>query len=362
MPEQTQPQLPGRLGNPSLTLRDDPRADPRMIKAMDEFGLLDEAPPLPVSARSSVDELLAFCAMAEEGYEALNNAVTSMWPPLTGVHRETQVIKGIDDNEITLYIHRPEKVQGTLPGILHIHGGGMVLMSAAGSMYDRWRSELAATGLVVVGVEFRNGAGKLGPHPFPAGLNDCSAALHWMGDHKADLDISGIVVSGESGGGNLSLATCLKAKQDDALRAIDGVYAQCPNVSNRYLDKDPSLPSLIENDELGLSCTMMAALFKLYDPTGENAKNPLAWPLHAEVSELKGLPPHFISVCELDPLRDEGLAYNRKLLEAGVTSSSRTINGVTHAGDMSYRAAMPEVYLSSIRDIKSFAEDVCKTN
>lgn len=362
MPEQKQLQLPGRLGNPILMLRDDPRADPRMIKAMDEFGLLDEAPPLPVSARSNVDELLAFCAMAEEGYEALNNALTSMWPPLTGVHRETQVIKGIDDNEITLYIHRPEKVQGTLPGILHIHGGGMVLMSAAGSMYDRWRSELAATGLVVVGVEFRNGAGRLGPHPFPAGLNDCSVALHWMSDHKAQLDISGIVVSGESGGGNLSLATCLKAKKDDALRAIDGVYAQCPSVSNRYLDKDPSLPSLFENDELGLSCTMMAALFKLYDPTGENAKNPLAWPLHAEISELKGLPPHFISVCELDPLRDEGLAYNRKLLEAGVTSSSRTINGVTHAGDMSYRAAMPEVYLSSIRDIKSFAEDVCKTN
>ena len=132
--------------------------------------------------------------------------------------------------------------------------------------------------------------------------------LRYIGwrDHKADLDISGIVVSGESGGGNLSLATCLKAKQDDALRAIDGVYAQCPNVSNRYLDKDPSLPSLIENDELGLSCTMMAALFKLYDPTGENATNPLAWPLHAEISELKGLPPHFISVCQLDPLRDEG--------------------------------------------------------
>ena len=50
----------------------------------------------------------------------------------------------------------------------------MVLMSADGPIYDRWRSELAATGLVVVGVEFRNGAGKLGPHPFPAGLNDCT--------------------------------------------------------------------------------------------------------------------------------------------------------------------------------------------
>ena len=74
----------------------------------------------------------------------------------------------------------------------------------------------------------------------------------------------------------------------------------------------------------------------------------------------KVYPPHFISACQLDPLRDEGLAYTRKLLDAGVTASSRTINGVTHAGDMSYRTAMPEVYSSSILDIKRFADSVCK--
>ncbi|MFZ8990525.1 MAG: alpha/beta hydrolase fold domain-containing protein, partial [Pseudohongiellaceae bacterium] len=73
-------------------------------------------------------------------------------------------------------------------------------------------------------------------------------------------------------------------------------------------------------------------------------------------------PPHFISVCELDPLRDEGIAYTRRLVEAGVTASCRTINGVTHAGDISYRAAMPEVYEATIRDIKSFAESVCGTS
>ncbi|MFZ8990937.1 MAG: alpha/beta hydrolase [Pseudohongiellaceae bacterium] len=356
------PKQPGRLGNPNLTLRDDPRADPRMIQAMEQLGLLDAA-PIPISAESGIDEVLAFCDMAEEGYEMLNNTVTSDWPELTGVVRETAVIKGVDDNDITLYIHRPERHANQsdekLPGILHIHGGGMVLMSAAGSLYDRWRGDLAATGMVVVGVEFRNGGGKLGPHPFPAGLNDCASALAWMNENKASLGISGIVVSGESGGGNLSLATCLKAKQDNKLTAIDGIYAQCPNVSNRYLDKDPALPSLFENDELGLSCSMMAALFKLYDPEGTNATNPLAWPLHASQQDMQGLPPHFISVCELDPLRDEGIAYTRALVEAGVTASCRTINGVTHAGDISYRAAMPEVYEASIRDIKGFAESVC---
>lgn len=356
------PKKPGRLGDPNLTLRDDPRADPRMIAAMEKLGLLETA-PLPISSLSGIEELLSFCDMAEEGYEMLNDTVTSSWPEAADVVRETEIIKGADDNDITLYIHRPtdhaQQNDEKLPGILHIHGGGMVLMSAAGSIYDRWRSDLAATGMVVIGVEFRNGGGKLGPHPFPAGLNDCASALAWMNRNKAALGISGIVISGESGGGNLSLATCLKAKRDNQLSAINGVYAQCPNVSNRYLDKDPGLPSLFENDELGLSCSLMAALLKLYDPTGENASNPLAWPLHATHEDLQELPPHFISVCELDPLRDEGIAYARALIDAGVTASCRTINGVTHAGDMSYRDAMPEVYEASIRDIKGFAESVC---
>jgi acetyl esterase/lipase len=61
----------------------------------------------------------------------------------------------------------------------------------------------------------------------------------------------------------------------------------------------------------------MGALAKLYDPTGDNATNPLAWPYHAQPSDLQGLPPHVISVNQLDPLRDEGLAYFRKLLDAG---------------------------------------------
>ena len=93
----------------------------------------------------------------------------------------------------------------------------MVIMSAADTPYVRWRDELAAMGMVVVGVEFRNGAGKLGNHPFPAGLNDCMSGLQWTFDNKTELGISRIVVSGESGGGNLSLAMSLKAKKDDKL-------------------------------------------------------------------------------------------------------------------------------------------------
>ena len=109
------PQLPGRLGNPDITLRDDPRADPRMLAAMDALGLLEPQPPAPVNASSSLEELLAFCVAAEEGYEQLNQIVTRDWPPLTGVTQETRTIKGVDDNDVTLYIHRPNNTSGPLP-------------------------------------------------------------------------------------------------------------------------------------------------------------------------------------------------------------------------------------------------------
>ena len=212
--------------------------------------------------------------------------------------------------------------------------------------------------MVVVGVEFRNGGGKLGPHPFPAGLDDCAAGLQWTFDNKDALEVSRIVVSGESGGGNLSIATALAAKRDGRLDQIDGVYALCPYISNAYATRDPSLPSLWENDGYLLSCATMGARAKVYDPDDENATNPLAWPYHASTTDLQGLPPHVISVNQLDPLRDEGLAFFAKLLAAGVAARSRTVNGTCHAGDMLFRAALDDVYNATIRDIKGFADSL----
>jgi acetyl esterase len=351
------PVLPGRLGSPGMTLRDDPRADPRMIAAMEPFGLADPPEAAPVDSGSPIEALLEFVAVAEEGFEALFGALSEGLPELAGVTRTVEVIKGVDGNDVTLYVHRPAD-SATRPGVLHLHGGGMVLLEAAGTSYARLRDELAATGLVVVGVEFRNAGGKHGPHPFPAGLNDCASALRWVIDNRAVLGISKLVVSGESGGGNLSLATTLKAKRDDLLGHIDGVYAMCPYISNAYAAPPTELTSLFENDEYFLSCRMMGALARVYDPTGEHATDPLAWPFHATVEDLTGLPPHVISVNQLDPLRDEGLAYYRKLVDAGVSVVSRTVNGTCHAGDLIFHVAMPDVYAATVRDVKGFADSL----
>ena len=171
-----------------------------------------------------------------------------------------------------------------------------------------------------------------------------------------NLGVSNVVISGESGGGNLSIATALKAKQDGWSADISGVYAQCPYIYGGYADPSPELTSLFENDDYFLNVGhQMAALVRPYDPTGENATNPLAWPYHASAEDLEGLPPFVISVNELDPLRDEGLAFHKKLVSAGVSSVARTVNGTCHAGDMLFLKFMPEVYAATVADLRSFA-------
>ena len=352
------PILPGRLGTPNLQLRDDPRADPRMIAAMAALGLDVAGPPPPIGADAPLEQLRAFAAEAEAGFGGAFETLISALPPVRGVTSSVEVIRGVDGNSIKLFIHRPTTARGPAPGMLHIHGGGMVIGQAADAQYVRWRDELAAFGMVVVGVEFRNGAGKLGSHPFPAGLDDCTSALQWVTDNKTRLGISTLIVSGESGGGNLTLATALKAKRDGRIGQIDGVYAQCPYICGMYDSPPRELTSLQENDEYFIGRALMAILVRVYDPTGANATNPLAWPYHASVADLRGLPPHVISVNQLDPLRDEGIGYFRKLLDAGVSAVSRTVNGTCHAGDCIFRGAMPDVYAATIRDIRGFADSL----
>jgi len=354
----TTPNLPGRLGNPELTLATDRRADPRMIAAMTPLGLAERTPPQPVTLDTPLEQIHELNLMAEAGMDMLFSMMLADLPAVAGVVRSVEVITGVDGNDITLYMHRPEGATGPLPGLLHLHGGGMTILEASGSGYQRWRDTLAATGMVVCGVEFRNASGKLGPHPFPAGLNDCSSALRWFAGQSERLGVSKIVISGESGGGNLTLATTLKAKRDGELGLIAGVYAQCPYISGSYGAPLPELTSLFENDGYFLSCEQMGVMAMLYDPTLESASNPLAWPYHASADDLTGLPPHIISVNELDPLRDEGLAYYRKLAAAGVPVAARTVNGTCHAGDCLFEGAMPEVYAATIRDIKGFADSL----
>jgi acetyl esterase len=348
--------LPGRLGSPNRLLCEDTRVDPRVPVALKPFGLDGEAGAASTNIDAPIEERLAFAAAAEKGSGALFSALAANLPVPVTVEDTTEIIKGVDGNDITLYIHRPIGNAKQMPGVLHIHGGAMAILTAASPIYTRWRQAIAETGLVVVGVEFRNSAGALGPHPFPAGLNDCTSALQWINDNKEKLGISKLIVSGDSGGGNLALATAMKSKQDGKIHQVDGVYAQCPYISNDYTSKAAGLASLTENDTYFINCQVLGILASLYD--GADSRNPLAWPYYATAAALEGLPPHVISVTELDPLRDEGLIYYQKLLEVGVSAVSRTVKGSTHAGDVVLQGATPDIAAATIRDISNFANNL----
>jgi acetyl esterase/lipase len=153
---------------------------------------------VPLTVESPLEDRRAFAGLNEEAIGAVFEVFAQGFPVPPRVTTTTVTIPGVDNNDITLYISRPDDADGALPAVVHLHGGGMAIASAADTGYRLLREYLAATGVVVVGVEFRNSAGKLGPYPFPSGLNDCAAATQWVSANRKDLGVSHLIVSGES--------------------------------------------------------------------------------------------------------------------------------------------------------------------
>ncbi|MCW2494464.1 alpha/beta hydrolase fold domain-containing protein [Jatrophihabitans sp.] len=355
--------LPGRLGDPERSPATDPRIDPSLLAALATYGLdvVGDAPP--VDRSTPIEQVLEFVLGVETGFGGLYTAMPHDFPSERGeVELSVQHAPGRDGRDIPLHIFTPAGATTPLPCIVYLHGGGMAVMQTTNPVHQQWCEDLAATGAVVIAVDFRNSATAGGLNPFPIGLNDCSDAVAWIHEHRAALGIAKIVLQGESGGANLVLATTLAAKRDGRLDAIDGVYAMVPYISGAYRwDRDrklAELPSLVENDGYYIDCKMLDLLVMTYDPTGEQAENPLAWPYFATVEDVAGLPPHVISTNELDPLRDEGMAYVRTLRRAGVSATGRVNLGLVHTADSIWGFAVPEVYAATVADIKRFADSL----
>ncbi|MFJ8114204.1 alpha/beta hydrolase fold domain-containing protein [Streptomyces sp. NPDC096132] len=349
---------PGRLGDPELSLGTDPRVHPGVVAALAPFGLDQLASAPPVTIRSARAELLEFAAGAEAAFEPVFEALMEGLPEVEGIASETHTAVAPDGHEVKLYVTRPQSSEGPLPCVYYLHGGGMAMMGATGAVYDRWRRELSADGLVVVGGEFRNGGGRLGPHPYPTGLQDCATGLKWVDEHAAELGVSNIVVSGDSGGANLALALTIKAKREGFLSSISGVYAHCPYVHGKWAEDDGTPPSVAENDGYFNQRDMMQVLAEIYDPGSAHIDEVTCWPGRATTADLEGLPPHVISVNEVDPLRDEGLDYYRKLLAADVPASAWINPGLSHEAEILFRATLPEVYAANVRSVSGFARSL----
>jgi acetyl esterase len=165
----------------------------------------------------------------------------------------------------------------------------------------------------VVSVDYR-----LAPeHPFPAGVDDCWAALQWVGEHAAELggDPGRIAVAGDSAGANLS-AVMAHLARDNGGPALAFQLLWYPTVTG-----DLSLPSFTENaDAPVLDRGVIEAFLQWYLPDVD-LSDPTTLPVTlapANATDFSGVPPAYIATAEHDPLRDDGARYAELLNAAGV--------------------------------------------
>ena len=270
------------------------------------------------------------------------------------LHSE-KIVSQPDGNTINLQVIRPDNDE-TVPCVYYIHGGGMASMSCYDGNYRAWGKIIAGGGVAVVMVDFRNSVSpSSAPEvaPFPAGLNDCVSGLKWTVASAAHLGIDPgrVVVAGESGGGNLTLAAGLKLKQDGDLGLISGLYALCPYIAGQW--PLPENPSSTENNGILLHLHNNRGAMG-YGIEAFDERNPLAWPSFATVDDVTGFPPTVISVNECDPLRDEGINFYRLLLQAGVPARGREVLGTMHGTEV-FVIACPEISRDTARDLAAFA-------
>jgi acetyl esterase len=339
-------------------LAEDPRIDPR-IKAM--FGAMPDA-----TSGGDVDSRETL--LAEENSEAGRAAAAAMMAmfeaadnetvaPSAGLAVRTERFQSAPDgNWINIQFIRPDTAE-RLPCVYYIHGGGMTFMSCFDGMYRAWGRIIAARGVAVAMVDFRNALrASSAPEvaPFPAGLNDCVSGLKWVRANadKLNIDPGRIIVAGESGGGNLTLATGLKLKQDGDLGLIQGLYALCPYILGHW--PTPESPSSTENNGIFLNLHSNRGAMG-YGIEAFNACNPLAWPGFATEADVRGFPPTVISVNECDPLRDEGINFYRLLLRAGVAARCRQVMGTVHGTEI-FAVCCPDIS----RDTASNIADFCR--
>jgi len=337
-------------------IADDIRLDPRLRQ------ILSFIPSNPLHDVVNREELLAEAntpeaAQAREGFRAFQDLCdTEDAAPSAGLSvTTTQFISDPDGNAVKLQVIRPDS-DVPLPGVYYIHGGGMASMSCFDGMYRGWGKHIAANGVVVVMVDFRNcvtPSSSPEVAPFPAGLNDCVSGLRWVAGHAGDLGIdpARIVVAGESGGGNLTLATGLKLKRDDSIGLIKGLYALCPYIAGQW--PAPGCPSSVENEGILLHLHNNRGAMS-YGIEAFNERNPLAWPSFATMDDVAGFPPTVINVNECDPLRDEGINFYRLLLAAGVPARCRQMMGTMHGTEI-FSIACPDITADTARDIAGFA-------
>jgi acetyl esterase len=285
------------------------------------------APLIELLPSPSLDDLAASRAGIDELLRPLNGQVD-----LTGVVVADHQVPGADgapDVLVRLYSPEGDAPAGGRPALLDIHGGGFVIGSI--EMEHGFAAGVARElGAVVAAVEYR-----LAPeHPFPAGLDDCYAALSWLHAEAGALGIDPdrIAVGGQSAGGGLTAGTVLAAR-DRGGPPVCFQFLGIPELDHRL--ETPSMRAFVDTPMWNRPNAVKSWQMYLgpdHDGAAGSDVSPYASP--AIAADLAGLPPTYITTMEYDPLRDEGILYGLRLLEAGVSVELHSYPGTFHGSAM----------------------------
>jgi acetyl esterase len=223
---------------------------------------------------------------------------------------------------VRVRIVRPKNNTEAMPVVMFFHGGGWV----AGDVdtHDRLIREIAiAVRAAVVFVAF----GQAPEAQFPLPVEEAYAATLYVVEHASSLNLDGsrLAVVGDGAGGNVAAAVAIMSKQRRGPKIVIQVLFYPPTaadfVAASYREWSRG-PWLTRQD--------MQWLRNAYLPHINDQVAVTAAPLNATIDELRGLPDTLLITAEVDVLRDEGEAYARKLLEAGVHTTCTRYVGTIH--------------------------------
>ena len=225
----------------------------------------------------------------------------------------------VNGGQIHLRIYTPKTGKASYPVIVYYHGGGWVIadLNTYGASAEGL-SELVDA--IVVSVAYRQAP----EHKFPTAHNDCYAAYEWVVKNAASIkgDPKHIALVGESAGGNLATSVSMMARDKGLQLPVHEVLVY------PIAGYDFTTPSYKESDSTKpLGSGLMKWFFQQYLNSPADGKSPMISLVNAN---LKGLPATTIIAAEYDPLKSEGVTLSDNLKKAGVTTSYKLYNGVTH--------------------------------
>lgn len=264
--------------------------------------------------------------LSVEALPALREARGAMFAAVElsdAVERTDHVVS--DDPHVVVRVHRPKNVDGALPCVYSIHGGGYILgtYEMDDARFDRYCTRFGCVG---VSVEYR-----LAPEtPYPGPLDDCYAGLRWTHEHAGELGIARdrIGIAGTSAGGGLAAALALLAR-DRAEVPLAFQLLECPMLDDRQTTSSSQLDGLPiwsrESNEFG---------WRSYLGARYGTDDVPAYAAAARADDLAGLPNGLVIVGGADGFRDEDIDYARRLNQAGVPTELHVLPGAPHGVQM----------------------------